>query len=231
MSGFVFVSSLHMYIYIRNVCTYVCINSCVQPKAVNVWMKYKLYLCCCFLTTIEVRSQMRLFCSPHGAPYYWISSLCFSLHTNHMKTESHMCTCTRGYLAPLWIPYPAQRAIVVKYDNELNMPSSGMCENGEVSVEKCPLSHSLKAPVAPQKHDWHTNAFVPPFGGQRLAGGWAREGTLAAAQNPQWPYAEEMEERPPRAPKVNCRSAGTWALISDQWVRKPAPGLGEKALR
>ena len=54
----------------------------------------------------------------------------------------------------------------------------------------------------PPKHDWHTNAFVPQRGGQRLAGGQAgrtREGTLAAAQNPQWPYAGEVEERLPSA--------------------------------
>ena len=49
-----------------------------------------------------------------------------------MKKDSHMCIyiCTRGYLATYQIPDPAQRAIVVSYDNELNMPSSGMCENG-----------------------------------------------------------------------------------------------------
>lgn len=77
-------------------------------------------------------------------------------------------TYTRGYLAPSQIPDPAQRTIVVSYDNELNMPSSGMCENGAVSVQKCPLSHSLIDPVAPPKHDWHTNALClsagPTFG-------------------------------------------------------------------
>lgn len=83
-----------------------------------------------------------------------------------MKKDSHMCIymCTRGYLAPYQIPDPAQRAIVVSYDNELNMPSSGMCENGAGSAQKCPLSHSLIVQVAPPKHDWHTNAFVPQYG-------------------------------------------------------------------
>lgn len=73
-------------------------------------------------------------------------------------------TYTRGYLAPSQIPDPAQRAIVVSYDNELNMPASGMCENEPVSEQKCPLSHSLIDPVAPPAHDWHTNAFVPRCG-------------------------------------------------------------------
>jgi len=42
-----------------------------------------------------------------------------------------MCnyTPTQGYLALSQILYPAQRAIIVSYDNELNMPLSGMCEN------------------------------------------------------------------------------------------------------
>lgn len=31
------------------------------------------------------------------------------------------------------------------------------------------------------------------------AGGWTQEGTLAAAQNPQRPYAEEVEEHLPSA--------------------------------
>ncbi len=84
----------------------------------------------------------------------------------NMKRDSHMCicTCTRGYLALYQIPDPTQRTIVVSYDNELNMPSSGMCENRAVSVQKCPLSHSLKGPVAPLKHDWHINAVVPLYG-------------------------------------------------------------------
>lgn len=87
-----------------------------------------------------------------------------------MKKDSHMWihTYTRGYLATSQIPDPAQRAIVVSYDNELNMPASGMCEHGAVSVQKCPLSHSLIDPVAPPKHDWHTNALClsagPTFG-------------------------------------------------------------------
>lgn len=89
-----------------------------------------------------------------------------SVYTQKIRRKIHTCiyTCTRGYLAPSQIPYPTQRAIVVSYDNELNMPSSGMCENGAVSVQKCPLSHSLKEPVAPLKHDWHTNAFVSQCG-------------------------------------------------------------------
>lgn len=78
-------------------------------------------------------------------------------------------TYTQGYLAPSQIPDPTQRAIVVSYDNELNMPASGMCENWAVSVQKCPLSHSLiDPPPDTKKHDWHTNALGrsagPTFG-------------------------------------------------------------------
>lgn len=109
---------------------------------------------------------------------------CFGLHARNMKRDSHMWirTYTRGYLAPSQIPDPAQRAIVVSYDNELNMPASGMCENEPVSEQKCPLSHSLIDPVAPPAHDWHTNAFAPQCG----ASVWHVDGRAGGRKRAPW---------------------------------------------
>lgn len=45
-----------------------------------------------------------------------------------------MHTCALGHLAASQALHPAQRAIVVSYDNELNMVYSGMCENRAASV-------------------------------------------------------------------------------------------------
>lgn len=131
--------------------------------------------------------------------YFRLFTLSCSLCTRNMQKDSHMCirTRSRGYLALNQIPDPAQRAIVVSYDNELNMPSSGMCENGAVSAQKCPLSHSLKEPAAPLEHDWHTNASVLR---QRLAGGQARERSCwLPTKIYNGHIAEEVEEHLPSA--------------------------------
>lgn len=151
---------------------------------------------------------------------------------SNLKTDSHMCvyTCTGGYLAPPQIPYPTQRAIVVSYDNELNMPSSGMCENGAVAAQKCPLSHSLKEPAAPfptwLAYKWLRGCVR----GQRLAGELKR---------PPWPppktYRGHMQRRWRRDPtslKVNC---GWVAVILEieisQWAAAASTVLVGRAPR
>lgn len=48
---------------------------------------------------------------------------------------------------------PHKRAIVVGYDNELNMAASGMCENEPISVQRMPtiptVTRTPGAPTAP----------------------------------------------------------------------------------
>lgn len=117
---------------------------------------------------------------------------------------------TRGHLARAPVPDPPQSAIVASYDNELNMPSPGMCENGAVSPQKCPLSHTRSGPSGPPTHDWHTNAARGPALGVQM-GGQTREGTLAATQDLQRPYVGGAE----RLPSAEGLTGGSGAASSD----------------
>lgn len=139
-------------------------------------------------------------------------------------------TYTQGYLAPSQIPDPTQRAIVVSYDNELNMPASGMCENWAVSVQKCPLSHSLIDPPPPtdthtQKKTWLAYKCFRP---QRGANVWRVDRRADARGHPGCRPKSTIAicrgggGASPKCLEVNCRAAGLWALIRDEWMREQA---------
>lgn len=67
---------------------------------------------------------------------FWIDLLFLSFYPYKYPKDAHMGmhTCALGHLAASQALHPAQRAIVVSYDNELNMVYSGMCENRAASV-------------------------------------------------------------------------------------------------
>lgn len=120
---------------------------------------------------------------------------------------------------------PHKRAIVVGYDNELNMAASGMCENEPISVpENAPFSHSRSDPGAPtdsSTHDLHTQCSV-----WSLVRGGAH---LAAAQQPRRRYADEgRRQRLPGACRLTRRAARPRVPIRDDPVESPLRGRAAK---
>lgn len=141
--------------------------------------------------------------------------LCFS-----MKEDSNTCinTCIQGYLAPSQISYPAQRAIVFSYDNELNMPSSGMCETGLFQCRNALFPTALKS----QWPLWNMTGIQMPLclWTGPMFGGWAGEQAGARGHSGSFPKSTTDICRrgggaSPKCLEVNWRPAGLRALISN----------------
>lgn len=88
---------------------------------------------------------------------------------------------------------PHKRAIVVGYDNELNMPTSGMCENEPVWAQKMPLfPQSFGPPCHPPLPNPPATPLHRVTSIQSAGFGGRGEGPhLAAAQHPPQRYADE----------------------------------------
>lgn len=141
---------------------------------------------------------------------------------------THMCiyTCTRGYLAPSQILHPAQRAIVVSYDNELNMPSSGMCENGLFQWRNALFPTVFKS----QQPLWNMTGIQMPLCLRTgPLTGWWTGGQAGARGHPGCrPKSTTAICRggggaSPECLEVNCRPAGPWALAISGWGKSQPP--------
>lgn len=113
---------------------------------------------------------------------------------------------------------PTQRAIVVNYDNELNMPSSGMCETGLFLSRNALFPTVLKS----QWPLWNMTGIQMPlclWTGPMFGGG-AGEKAGARGHSGCCPKSTTAICRrgggaSPKCLEVNCRPAGLWALISN----------------